>query len=373
MRTSRTYYEILGLPRGASAAQIKRRYKQLVRQYHPDVARDKQVAHRLFIQITEAYQALSDPVRRRAYDQTLDLESKAAASTAASRSQPPPRAHAPTHPPPSPVSRLIREAQWAFIHRRLHDAAARCKEAIRVDPRNAQAYAILGDIHRAQGKISAAVRYYSYAMEYNPRDRTTEKKLIDLVGRSFSVAPARSTSRPATPRLAVVNVVWWGIAFLMLMLISIYPGEPIGWLSRYIPQVGLWSWNLVILTALASLVIGALLAINGLVGHPDEELVFETTGANWAVVPTGLILLLGSGIFFLGAAAFYMVVGLIQNSLSRSILITFACVAGVTFASALMYRPEAARQVLLFGGNISFLSMLFGWYFGAMLRPLSEG
>ena len=74
MRTTRTYYEILGLPRDATLAQIKRRYKQLVRKYHPDVAADKVTAHRLFIQIAEAYAALSDPVKRRAYDVTTAAE-----------------------------------------------------------------------------------------------------------------------------------------------------------------------------------------------------------------------------------------------------------------------------------------------------------
>ncbi len=71
MRTTRTHYEVLGLRRGAALAQIKRAYKKLVRKYHPDVARDKDTAHRLFIQIKDAYEVLSDPVRRRAYDETL--------------------------------------------------------------------------------------------------------------------------------------------------------------------------------------------------------------------------------------------------------------------------------------------------------------
>ncbi|OFX17703.1 MAG: hypothetical protein A2Z18_07480 [Armatimonadetes bacterium RBG_16_58_9] len=80
---------------------------------------------------------------------------------------------------------------------------------------------------------------------------------------------------------------------------------------------------------------------------------------------------MGSGFFFLGAAGLYIVLGLVQNSLSRSILTIFGCVMGVVLLSAFMYNPQAWSQVLLFGGNVAFLSSLFGWYLGAMLRPLS--
>jgi hypothetical protein len=109
-----------------------------------------------------------------------------------------------------------------------------------------------------------------------------------------------------------------------------------------------------------------------LLGHPDDELVLENTGGNWALIPTGLILLIGSGFFFLGAAAFYLIVGLMQGSLSRSVITVFAAVLGVVLLSALMYEPGGRLQVLMFGGNISFLSMLFGWYIGWIFRPLSE-
>ena len=364
MRTSRTYYEILGVPRGAALARIKRAYKQLVRKYHPDVARDKQAAHRLFIQITEAYQALSDPVRRRAYDATLDLETPRPSSPT-----PPPR----SRPRPEPaIARHLKNAQWAFIQRRFHEAAKHCREALRADGRSARAYAILGDICRAQRKISSAIRYYGYALHYNPADHATEKKLTNLVGKRISRDGRKVQAPPSPSRLALINAVGWALAFFLVMLVGAYPGAPIPWLAFYIPQIAKWSWNLVGLMAAASFVVGALLSINGLVGHPDDELVFENTGSTLAVIPTGLILLIGSGFFFLGAAALYVVVGWIQGSLSKSVLVNFACVMGVVLLCAFLYDPHAAYQVILFGGNVAFLSSLFGWYSGATLKPLSE-
>jgi len=62
------YYEVLGVSREASDAQIKNAYRSLARQYHPDVAKDKTVAERRFKEINEANEVLSDPEKRRKYD-----------------------------------------------------------------------------------------------------------------------------------------------------------------------------------------------------------------------------------------------------------------------------------------------------------------
>lgn len=65
---TRDYYDILGVPRGASESEIKRAYRQLARKHHPDVAEDKAHAGEFFKQINEAYEVLSDPQKREQYD-----------------------------------------------------------------------------------------------------------------------------------------------------------------------------------------------------------------------------------------------------------------------------------------------------------------
>jgi molecular chaperone DnaJ len=67
MATERGYYEILGVERNASDADLKRAFRKLAQQWHPDVNSDEEASAR-FKEINEAYQVLSDPQRRQVYD-----------------------------------------------------------------------------------------------------------------------------------------------------------------------------------------------------------------------------------------------------------------------------------------------------------------
>ncbi len=62
------YYQVLGVARDADESTIKRAYRQLARQHHPDVAQDKTAAEHRFKEINEAYEVLSDSQKRANYD-----------------------------------------------------------------------------------------------------------------------------------------------------------------------------------------------------------------------------------------------------------------------------------------------------------------
>jgi molecular chaperone DnaJ len=67
MPTTRDYYEILGVPRGADSETVRNAYRSLAKRYHPDVNKDPGTEER-FKEINEAYDVLSDEQRRAAYD-----------------------------------------------------------------------------------------------------------------------------------------------------------------------------------------------------------------------------------------------------------------------------------------------------------------
>ena len=62
------YYKILGVERTAGAEDIRKAFRKLARQYHPDVAKNKKDAEEKFKEINEANEVLSDPDKRKKFD-----------------------------------------------------------------------------------------------------------------------------------------------------------------------------------------------------------------------------------------------------------------------------------------------------------------
>ena len=69
MAAKRDFYEVLGVSKTASDAEIKKAYRKLAKKYHPDSNPNDTVAAERFKEINEAYDVLSDPEKKKLYDQ----------------------------------------------------------------------------------------------------------------------------------------------------------------------------------------------------------------------------------------------------------------------------------------------------------------
>src|SRR5690242_18901650 len=91
MSSQPNHYEALGLPTTATAEQIKRKYRELARRYHPDVNPSSEATQKI-VSINQAYRILGDPERRAAYDAERALAaSRPAAGRPSSPAFTPPR------------------------------------------------------------------------------------------------------------------------------------------------------------------------------------------------------------------------------------------------------------------------------------------
>src|SRR5689334_16305209 len=63
------FYEVLGVSRSAAADDIKKAYRKLAKKYHPDVNAGDKAAEERFKQVSAAFEVLSDPKKRKLYDE----------------------------------------------------------------------------------------------------------------------------------------------------------------------------------------------------------------------------------------------------------------------------------------------------------------
>lgn len=259
------YYKTLGVEPDADPTIIKRRYRLLVREHHPDAVAPGQraQAHERMLAINAAWTVLSDPAERARYDRSLrPVVPPSAGQTAANRaangaapstngaartSRPagqsrtaargtpphgtPPRGSAArtasrnaargssrsANPRTRMLTLVFEAAELYFFHGRAQEAIEICNRVMKFDPKNAEAPALLGDIYAEQGRKDIAVLMYERAVRNQP-DNALYRQKWDALRQSVagtrqgvssaaaaSAAAAAGAARGPTPGAASVS------------------------------------------------------------------------------------------------------------------------------------------------------------------------
>lgn len=170
MSLQRNYYEVLGLAPSATTDQIKKKYRELARKYHPDIAQDKDFSQRVFTQINQAYRVLADPDRRAQYNSTLDA-TKPAAPTASQPSAAPGAAAKPAAPSPEmakAISQLLGNADRAIMDSKPLEARGFCVKVLEIDAGNVRGLVLMGDALVLMGQTEDAAVQYRKALAVSP-------------------------------------------------------------------------------------------------------------------------------------------------------------------------------------------------------------
>ena len=198
MTLQRNYYEILGVSPKATTDEIKRKYREMARKFHPDrpSVTDKAAGQKVFAQINQAYGVLSDPEKRAKYDATLDPTSPAARA-AATKGGPPASSAPLTAAQAANVTRLVADAETALLQNKLDNALSICQLVLKTDPRNSKALGFLGETLERMGKRQEAAAAYRQALQVAP-SALLQAKLNRLQG--AGVAPSTAgAGNPAAP------------------------------------------------------------------------------------------------------------------------------------------------------------------------------
>ncbi|MCS6775687.1 MAG: DnaJ domain-containing protein [Chloroherpetonaceae bacterium] len=417
------YYAVLGLKPEATAEEIKKRYRELARRYHPDVNPSPEAAQKIKA-VNEAYHILGDPDRRALYDAERFLSRKPAVSPATSSSvsrTPPPR-NTPPQPRPAPgkmefngfgrtppsssararrpspaqerssgtaagksaqartrVEQLLKEAQLAFVNRQYRQAEELCRQVLSLDARCARAHEILGDVYTKRGHTEKANTEYSYAVQLDPHNVNVQNKLEHLNQNRKKRSPrvTYTSKRSSWTRLTegperelflgalatVLFLAWLGV----FVLLKQYPGAPIGILP--VPDLSL---NLFVALGMNGLFSGMLLALYGGMRPFSEELMTTETQEGRTPVALGMLLTAFALLWFYASLLVYFGIAFARNRFSPSVLRVYGVTLLQIVLVVLLYHPAGADaagvQVAALAGNVLFPAMLLGWALGDAVR-----
>lgn len=349
-------YETLGVSKLATPTQIKAAYRRLVLLRHPDQAGESADVE-AFIEVTKAYEVLSDPARRAEYDRILALRNVPIPKPG---QKAPPSAQ--RRPEPTKFTERELRTQLAEDLSRLirmygkglySDAEKLARQIVEIDPAQATPYAILGDLARAKGDLNEAAKLYAFAVQMDPRNPAYQRKHEELLGKLHP--HTRYGERvPEGPGISAA------VSFCMVLAGAAYVAlaqEPP--MLRTYAWINTWTFGLLVMLFLSGVAVGAGLSLAGWVDR------FESLSSNALNrISPALALASIAIVNFWAAALVYALVGARERTHTYSISRLVVGVAGalaVLCVGASGSKVIDPWQVLLWGGNLIYVGAICGW------------
>lgn len=346
----RNAYDLLGLPRSAASVQVRARYRQLVRRYRKELSGQQLLEDEQFRAWTNAYLTLIGPERRE-YDHRL-RQSRGREQPSDALSQ------------LSAPRRVLIQAEAAFLRRKLNEAAELAKAALKQESRNAETYALLGDILREQAKYDDALTMYNYAIQFDPNNSRYWQLLQEVTALREGHAIPRRYRREFAGPLDRPPSTWVAVGLsLVFVELSIWYlqgrwGAP---LFFGIPT------NFVYAAVGHGFLLGLVLAGTAILGPFDDELFnYNVTGMGGELIPIGVFVALPGIVVFWAAPVFYLIASYLDERLSLSVLIALFVCSALTVGYALIVPEEGRRATWILGGNFVYFGFLVGWLAGSM-------
>lgn len=353
MPSEPTHYEVLGVRENATSDEIRRAYRRLVMRLHPDRSGDAKTTDR-FVRVNQAYEVLIDPDRRRDYDAVLRIRRQQSSAFNQRSTHTSPTSSKTTRVPYADISARIAEAAGLLAQGKYERAAMVAQAVLRMNYRVAMAHAILGDVARAKQDFRTALKRYSLAIQFDPKNQTFQRQYESLFNQIGELDASGSVKKSAGSTAAL-----WGVALLsglMMSYVAIAREQPIDTAPQFIQT---WTIGLMVMMLVNGIAIGATLALSKVLDRWESV----ARGTSGRFSTASLLSVVALFNFWL-CGFLYLLFGLAQGSFNFSMSRVIGIVALLASSYAVMsaLSPYIAwDQTLLWGGNIIFLGVIGGW------------
>ena len=306
---AKSHYETLGIRTDASAADIRSAYRRLVLKHHPDRSSAPE-SKEIFLQVSAAYEVLSDPQAKHRYDDYLVSISRAAQQEAKYRAEQKRRleeegrlrSERQATQTGATIAEEIKRLQVLYGSGRHLEAENVAHSIIQISPRQAIPYAVLADIYRGRGQVNEASKMYAYAAQMDPTNPVYQRRYEALLNQNQIVSDRRGTRMKSEDSKVLAPMM--GGAFIFFNAVFVAFSGPSEALMR-LPFISTWSFGLIVSLFLSGLGVGAGLAV----GNWLDRFQAVTETSSGSAGPT-LILGIVAMVNFWVAALLYIFIAL---------------------------------------------------------------